>query len=78
MIQAYIPNIKVNYLTSGGDPRNYKVNFSKVRESLGFIAEYTIQNGIAEIINEIKSKKFNISDKTSNYHGNYDINFNNL
>lgn len=78
MIQVYIPNIEVNYISSGGDPRNYQVNFSKVRESLGFIAENSIENGIAEILGELKNKNFTIHDKTSNFHGNYKIKFNNL
>lgn len=78
MIQRYIPNTKVNYLASGGDPRNYKVNFSKVREKLGFVAETTVENGIVEILNAIINKKFSYSDKKSNYHGNYNIEFNNL
>ena len=69
---------KDSKINNGVDNRNYQVNFSKVRESLGFIAENSIENGIAEILGELKNKNFTIHDKTSNFHGNYKIKFNNL
>ena len=33
-IQTHVPKSEVTYSTNGGDPRNYQVDFSKVRKVL--------------------------------------------
>ena len=37
------------------DPRNYRVDFTKIKTVLGFEKEYSIEDGIEEIISEIES-----------------------
>ena len=70
-----IPNGKVKYQTHGSDPRNYKVNFNKVKSVFGFEPKYTVQDGIDELIDAIDNHIFDHVDKNRNFHGNYEINY---
>lgn len=63
----------IKYLPKGKDARNYKVDFSKVKNMLGFTADYSLDYGVKEIINAFKNNKFlNINKNFQNY-GNYKI-----
>ena len=48
---------KILFIKGGNDPRNYRVNFSKLENKLGFKTKYSLNYGIDEIINFFKSKK---------------------
>ncbi len=72
-ILHYIPSGKVTFQEKGNDPRNYRVNFQKVREILDFEIEYNIDFGITEIINALKENKFSDIEKNINFYGNYEI-----
>ncbi len=74
LIKKYIPNSKVRFQSHGSDPRNYRVNFSKIKSLINFNAK-TIGTGIEEIINEFKLGKFKDFKKNSNKYGNYEINY---
>ena len=50
IIQKKIPNTKVNYVKNGTDKRNYKVDFSKIKNELNYQPNYSIEDGIDEII----------------------------
>ena len=52
----------VEYLKNDMDPRNYRVNFEKIRSVLKFEPKYTIDDGIKEIANSIENKIFNFND----------------
>ena len=39
------------------DPRNYKVNFSKINKILNFKIKYTVHDGIKEMINFFKKNE---------------------
>ena len=74
-IAQFIPNSKVSFTDKSKDPRNYKVDFSKISKILNIKTEYTVQDGIEEmiiffkknekILNTFKHSKFgnNIIDK---------------
>jgi nucleoside-diphosphate-sugar epimerase len=47
-IRALIPGTRIEY-TENSDRRNYRVSFKKAQDSLGFRAQYTLQDGILEI-----------------------------
>ena len=68
-----IPDGKVHYLDHGSDPRNYRVSFEKVKSVLGFEPEYTIQDGIEELIIAIENHVFDDVDERCNFFGNYEI-----
>ena len=56
-IFKFIPNNKVTFTDKKKDPRNYKVDFSKIGKILNFKIEYTINDGIEEMINFFKINK---------------------
>lgn len=74
LIKKYIPNSKVRFQSHGSDPRNYKVNFSKIKSLINFKAK-TIEAGIEEIIREFRAGTFKDYKKNINKYGNYKINY---
>jgi len=75
MILNKIPDGKVKYQKYGSDPRNYRVNFNKVKTVLGFEPKYNIQDGINELVEAIDNHVFDHVDENRNFHGNYEINY---
>ena len=70
-----IPNGIVSYQEHGGDPRNYRVNFKKVKSALGFELKYTIKDGVEELTDLINNHVFDHVDENRNFYGNYEINY---
>mgnify|MGYP006074913301 FL=1 len=75
MINNYVPNTRVVYSKNGNDPRNYRVNFGKAREILSFNPNFSIKDGISELIKSINDKKFIDVDTNRNNYGNYVIDY---
>jgi len=73
LILVKLPNAKVKYQQHGSDPRNYRVNFEKVKLALGFEPRFTIQYGIDELLAAIDNHVFDQVDQNKNFHGNYEI-----
>lgn len=44
-----VPNVKVNYVEMNEDPRDYRVNFDKIKNELGFTITKTVPDGVKEI-----------------------------
>jgi nucleoside-diphosphate-sugar epimerase len=44
-----VPDVKVNYVDSSEDPRDYRVNFDKIKNELGFTITKTVPDGVKEI-----------------------------
>ena len=65
---------KIIFVKGGNDPRNYKVNFSKIEKKLGFKTKYSINYGINEILRYLKKNKFNSKNFNFMKYGNYRIN----
>jgi nucleoside-diphosphate-sugar epimerase len=74
-ILSVVPDGKVVYQAHGGDPRNYKVDFSKVRNELGFTPKYSIDDGIRETKAMIESHVFDLFSNNVNFYGNYEITY---
>ena len=56
-IIKFIPGNKVVFTDKKKDPRNYKVNFSKIYKTLNFKIKYTVTDGIKEMIDFFKRNK---------------------
>jgi nucleoside-diphosphate-sugar epimerase len=54
-VQAQVPEAEVVYVDNSSDHRNYRVNFNKVSEVLGFECQYSLDYGIAEIKKALQS-----------------------
>lgn len=74
-IASYIPDAKIKYGSNGSDPRNYKVSFQKVKNTLGFEPKFTVKDGIEELITAFKTGMFKDSLSNKNKYGNYEINY---
>lgn len=48
-IVKILPNSKIKYVTKEDDPRDYRVNFDKIKNELGFKISMRIPDGILEI-----------------------------
>ena len=72
-IGQFLPIDRVSYKEGGVDPRNYRVDFTKVREQLGFEPQFDIYYGIREIIAAMNSNIFAGVEANRNYYGNYSI-----
>lgn len=70
-----IPDGKVKYQENGSDPRNYRVSFQKVKDVLAFEPDYTINDGIDELVNAIENHVFDHVDENINFHGNFEIKY---
>jgi len=77
-ILALLPNSNVRYQEHGMDPRNYRVNFGKVKKILGFEPQYTVEYGVKELLSAIQEHVFDQVDTRKNFHGNYEIEYNEL
>lgn len=70
-----LPGAKVRHQEHGSDPRNYRVDFSKVRRVLGFEPKYSVRYGVIELLNAIENHVYEHSDNARNFHGNYEIRY---
>ncbi|MEL6746752.1 MAG: NAD(P)-dependent oxidoreductase, partial [Pseudomonadota bacterium] len=50
LITAQVPDARVSYKANSSDPRNYRVDFAKVRSVLDFEPAFSVEDGIQEII----------------------------
>ena len=50
-----VPNVKVHYVESSEDPRDYRVNFDKIKNELGFTITKTVPDGVKEIYTLLKT-----------------------
>ena len=53
-IKKMIPDAKVKYVQKNEDPRDYRVNFSKIQEQLGFKITKKVPDGISQILQVVK------------------------
>ena len=74
-IMEYLPTARVKYQEHGLDPRNYRVDFSKVREVLDFKPIYSVKDGIKEILEGIENHIFDQVESNRNLYGNYEIHY---
>lgn len=74
-IIKHIPDGKVTFGENGNDPRNYKVDFRKVKEILKFEPKFTVQHGIKELIEALKIGLYRDSLENKNSYGNYIISY---
>jgi nucleoside-diphosphate-sugar epimerase len=57
VILRRLPETTVRYkdLTFGGDMRDFHVSYKKIQEKLGFETQFTIEDGVREVLNALRS-----------------------
>lgn len=70
IISKKLPGAKVVYKEHGTDPRNYRVDFAKIRQTLDFEPEYTVDEGVQELLRALESGIFAGVDAQPNFYGN--------
>ena len=74
-IQAHLPNAPVAYKEHGTDPRNYRVDFAKIRERLSFNSKNNIEDGIVETLAALRQNLFADVDAHADFYGNYNLSY---
>lgn len=74
-VQKHLPDAPVAYQEHGSDPRNYRVDFKKIRERLGFTPKYSVEDGIKELIRALDQNLFEDAETRANFYGNYEIDY---
>ena len=72
-ILEFLPDAAVRYQEHGADPRNYRVDFARIREALLFEPRYTVRDGIRELIAALRSNLFADVEARPNFYGNHEI-----
>ena len=62
IIKEFITDVEIEIIKSKKDPRNYKVSFEKIKNSLNFESKYTVRDSVIEILNDIQSGKIDPRD----------------
>lgn len=65
-IKKQIPDANIKYVKKDEDPRDYRVNFDKIRDRLGFELKFTVPKGI-EQIREVLDAGFIVNPDDSKY-----------
>ena len=73
IIAKYIPDLKVDYVVGGSDPRNYVVDFSKVKDKLHFEPTWSVDDGVKELIYFLENGLYLDFPEDRNFYGNYYI-----
>lgn len=54
-VQKVVPDVNVNYIEINEDPRDYRVNFDKIKKELGYTITKKVPDGIKEIYKLLKT-----------------------
>ncbi len=57
-VQAVLPEIEIEFVERNEDPRSYKVDFTKIEQTLGYKAQWSIDDGIREIATALQQGVF--------------------
>ena len=74
-IQKQSPTGEVIYVAGGTDKRNYKVNFSKIRQALLFEPRYSVEDGIRELVGVLRQGFFRDYEAHRDHYGNYRLDY---
>jgi hypothetical protein len=55
LILSKVPSAKLNVVNDNVDKRNYRVNFRRIREDLGFLPLWNISDGIDQVLDAIRN-----------------------
>ena len=62
IIKEFITDVEIEIIESKKDPRNYKVSFEKIKNSLNFKPKFNVRDSVIEILKNIESGKIDPRD----------------
>lgn len=68
IIEEIVPEVTKETLSTQTDARNYKVNFDKIRQKLGFAAELTVVDTVKELVSAYRDEKIFHDYKENKYY----------
>lgn len=68
LIKEQVPEAELLELGNDSDRRNYRVNFDKIKDALNFNPEWTVERGIGQVVDAIRSGR--VTDYTSSEYSN--------
>lgn len=74
-VLEHLPDAPVRFQEHGSDPRNYRVDFSKIRNILDFSPKFDVDAGIREIVSSLEARLFRDIGTPSRFFGNYEIDY---
>lgn len=54
LLQERVPDLPVEFVSTGPDPRSYRVGFEKIARVLGFQPQYRVPQGLDEVISLVR------------------------
>lgn len=66
-VLKFVPDLKVEYVDRGTDLRNYRVNFDKIHDELGFDVTMCVPDGVKEIYDAIRQGRIKNIDNPNFY-----------
>jgi nucleoside-diphosphate-sugar epimerase len=74
-VRRHFPDAPVRYMEQGADPRNYRVDFSKIQRVLHFTPEFSVDHGIAEVFAALEQNVFAGVEADPRFYGNYELEY---
>lgn len=74
-VLAQAPGARVTYQDHGADPRNYRVDFAKIRQRLYFTPASTVEDGIRELVAALAQGLFRDIDQPPGFFANHVIDY---
>jgi nucleoside-diphosphate-sugar epimerase len=68
IVKEVIGDVHVEITDDNTDKRNYRVNFDKIKNKLGFSTEYKISDSVGEIVSAYRDENLFCDYKTPKYH----------
>ncbi len=72
-ILKHLPDAVAHYKEDGFDPRNYRVSFHKIQNTLGFSCDYKVEDVIPKLVFALSNGMFSDFEDRRNFYGNYEI-----
>lgn len=57
LIKGIVPEAEIEEVEGGSDARNYCVDFTKIQRTVGFTPQWTVEQGVQQVIDAIKGGK---------------------
>jgi nucleoside-diphosphate-sugar epimerase len=55
LVLKYVEGAELETVTRNTDPRSYRVDFTKAKERLGFSAQWSVEDGVREVVDALKT-----------------------